>query len=43
MDSFLSSSVRSLVKNLVKDDFKYLSQGFHSNKLHLVKQKGCYP
>ena len=40
---FLSSSLDSLVKNLNKDGFKYLSQEFHTNKLDLVKQKGFYP
>ena len=34
---FLSSSLDSLVKNLIKDDFKYLTQEFA-----LVKQKGFY-
>ena len=29
---FLSSSLYSLVKNLDRDDFKYLSQEFHKNK-----------
>ena len=36
---FLSSSLESLVKNLTKDDFKYLSQEFDNNLLGLVKQK----
>ena len=40
---FLSSSLNSLVKNLDKDDFKYLSQEFDNNVLHLVKQKRFYP
>ena len=40
---FLSSSLDSLVKNLNKDDFKYLSQEFEKNVLDLVKQKGLYP
>ena len=40
---FLSSSLDSLVKNLAKDDFKYLSQEFDNNGLDLVKQKGFYP
>ena len=40
---FLSSSLDSLVKNLDKDNFKYLSQEFDKNKLDLVKQKGFYP
>ena len=40
---FLSSSLDSLVKNLNKDDFNYLSQEFGNNVLELVKQKGFYP
>ena len=40
---FLRSSLDSLVKNLAKDDFKYLSQEFDSNVLDLVRQKGFYP
>ena len=40
---FLSSSLNSLVKNLSKNDFKYLSQEFCNNVLDLVKQKGFYP
>ena len=40
---FLSSSLDSLVKNLNKDNFKYLSQEFGNNVLDLVKQKGFYP
>ena len=40
---FLSSSLDSLVKSLSKDDFKCLSQGFDSNALDLVKQKGFDP
>ena len=35
---FQSSSLDSLVKNLNKDDFKYLSQEFNKKKLALVKQ-----
>ena len=40
---FLGFSKDSLVKNLAKDDFKYLSQEFDSNTLDLVKEKGFYP
>ena len=40
---FLSSSLDSLVKNLNKDEFKFLSQESDSNVLYLVKQKGFYP
>ena len=39
---FLSSSVHSLVKNLSKDDFKYLSQEFAKSVLDLIKQKRFY-
>ena len=34
---FLNSSLYSLVKNLCKDDFKYLSQEFDRKVLDLVK------
>ena len=34
----LSSSLDRLVKNLAKDDFKYLSQKINNNVLDLVKQ-----
>ena len=37
---FLRFSLDSLVKNLNKEDFKYLSQEFDNNVLNLVKQKG---
>ena len=40
---FLSSSLHSLVKNINKDHFKYLSQEFDNNVLDLVKQKGFCP
>ena len=40
---FLSSSLDTLVKNLAKDDFKYLSKEFDNNAVDLVKQKGFYP
>ena len=36
---FLDSSLDILVKNLSKDDFKYLSQEFDNNVLDVVKQK----
>ena len=39
---FQSSSLNSLVKNLGKDEFQYLSQEFDNNVLDLVKQKGFY-
>ena len=34
---FLGSSLDNLVKNLSKDDFKYLSQEFDNKVLDLVK------
>ena len=40
---FQSSSLHSLVKNLNKNYFRYLSQEFDNNILDLVKQKGFYP
>ena len=40
---FLCSSLDSLVKNLNKDDFMYLSKEFDNNVLDLVKRKGFYP
>ena len=40
---FLSFSLDRLVKNLNKDDFKYLSEEIDNNILDLVKQKGFYP
>ena len=40
---FLSSSLDNLVKNLNKDDFKYLSQEFDNTVLDLVKKKGFHP
>ena len=36
---FLNSSFDSLVKNLGKNYFKYLSQEFDNNVLDLVRQK----
>ena len=40
---FLSSSLDSWVKNLNKDDFKYLIQEFGKNVLQLVKENFFYP
>ena len=40
---FLRSSRDSLVKDLNKDNCKYLSQESENNVLDLVKQKGFYP
>ena len=33
----------SLIENLNKDDFKYLSEEFDNNVLDVVKRKGFYP
>ena len=40
---FLSFSLNSLVTNLDKNDFKYLSQEFNNKVLDSVKLKGFYP
>ena len=40
---FLIFSLDSLVKNLSKDDLKYLNQEFDKTKLDLVKQRRFYP
>ena len=40
---FVNSSLEKLVKNLTKDDFKYLTEEFGSKNLELLKQKGAYP
>ena len=38
----ISSSLDSLVKNLSKDDFNYLSQGLDNNASYLIIQKWFY-
>ena len=40
---FLNSSLDSLVKNLIDEDFRYLSEEFGGKFLELVKEKGVYP
>ena len=43
---FMISSLNSLVKNLVDEDFKHLSKEFKEFKdkdLKLLKEKGVYP
>ena len=40
---FMNCSLDSLVKNLVDEDFKYLSKEFEGECLKLVKEKGVYP
>ena len=39
---FLSPFLDSLVENIDKDDFKYLSQEFDQSKLDLIKQNEFY-
>ena len=39
----LNSSIDNIVKNFCKDNFKYLSEEFHSKLLDLAKKKGFYP
>ena len=43
IDSMSFSSLDKLVKNLSKEDFKYLSEVLSGEKLELVKKKGIYP
>ena len=40
---FMKSSLEKQVKNLLDDDFKYLTQEFNSQQLGLINQKGVYP
>ena len=40
---FMNSSLDSFVKNLLDNDFKYLSEEFSGEFLKLEKQKGVYP
>ena len=39
----MNSSLEKLVKNLLDNDFKYLTQEFGSKNLELLKQKDAYP
>ena len=40
---FMNFSLDSLVKNLIDEDFKYLSEEFSGVFLRLVKEKGVHP
>ena len=40
---FMNSSLDSLVKNLMDEDFKFLSEEFSGRLLVLVKEKGVHP
>ena len=39
---FMNSSLKKLVKNLSKNDFKYLTEEVGSKNFELLKQKGAY-
>ena len=39
----INSSLEKLVKNLLENDYKYLTKEFGFNNLELLKQKGAYP
>ena len=39
----MNSNLETLVKNLLDDDFNYLSEEVGSKNLQLLKQKGSYP
>ena len=39
----MNSILDLLVKNLMSDDFKYLSEKFSGEYLKLKKEKGIYP
>ena len=40
---FMNSSLEKLVKNLLDNDFKYLTEEFGSKNVELLKHKGAYP
>ena len=40
---FMDSSLDLVVKNLIDEDFVYLSDEFSGELLKLVKEKGVYP
>ena len=39
----MNSSLEKLLKNLSREDFKYLSEIYSGKNLELVKKKGIYP
>ena len=39
----MNSNLETLVKDLLDDDFNYLSEEVGSKNLQLLKQKGSYP
>ena len=40
---FMNSSLDKIVINLLDEDFKYSVEGFGSENLEILKQKGAYP
>ena len=40
---FMNFDLDTLVKIVIGNDFKYLSQEFNGEQLNLLKQKGVYP
>ena len=40
---FMNSGLDALVKNLIDNDFRYLTQEFNGEQLNLAKQKFLYP
>ena len=40
---FMNSSLEKLVKNLLDNDFKYLTEEYGYKNLELLKQKDAYP
>ena len=39
----MNSSLNTVVKNLLDEDFKYLVEEFGPENLEILKQKGAYP
>ena len=39
---FMNSGLDELVRNLIVNDFKYLTKDFRSKNLEFLKQKGVY-
>ena len=40
---FINANLKKLVKNLLDNDFKYLTEEFGYKNLELLKQKDAYP
>ena len=39
----MNNRLEKLIKNLINNDFKYLTEEFGSKNLELLKQKNAYP